>query len=98
MKTLILILMMATSFLATAADVTVTIDGERYYCSRDGSPPQDREWRCVLNCESRSSSGACRRYNQDFCGYDAVCTEQCVSRSSSGACNRYGPDICRANP
>ncbi|MFG1481847.1 hypothetical protein ABMA79_02050 [Halobacteriovorax sp. HFRX-2_2] len=96
MKNLILFTFLFFLGLSVNAEVTVVIDGTRYFCSEDGRPPQDRQWQCVAHCDSRSSDGECRRYREDFCGINAVCIPYCETRSSSGVCRRYGDDICRS--
>ncbi len=96
MKKLILALFFILSAGFVFAEVTVTIDGQRYFCSVDGRPPQDREWRCVPHCTRRNFDGDCMRYGQDYCGYDATCIKRCERRDTSGDCMRYGDDICRS--
>lgn len=99
MKNLLLSTLFILSTGMAFAEVTVTIDGQRYYCSEDGRPPHDdRQYRCVPHCSSRNTSGECRRYGEDFCGYDAACVKYCASRDSQGECRRYGDDICRSRP
>lgn len=97
MKTLIKIFLLTFLAFTSFADVTVNINGDRYYCSRDGRPPQDRQWRCVPRCEARTMDGSCRRYGDDFCGYDAVCTKRCEARHPDGECYRYAQDTCRTS-
>ena len=74
--------------------VSVLVDGERYYCSKSGSGGGG-EYKCVQNCLSRNSNGSCYNYASDFCGVNASCTVSCLSRNSNGSCYNYGSDICR---